>query len=191
MSFVHCPTCHRAYDLRRQASCGACRPVEAKVEAKAKPAVPEGKPAPTAEARIEAKPAPTPELKPEPKPEPKSDADVEAKAAVSEEAELISDAVLEVAPRPDDVAQRIAAMVEELAALVERASIHELEKARRTLDQRGLRSLWGAPTGGRRLLAAGERLVAGAVDVAKAAAPRRLVRRLRDAWAGAGSGPRA
>lgn len=181
MSFVHCPSCHRAYDLRRAASCPACQRSEA-----ARPAV-------VAAPAVVTAPAPAP-------------------------VEDVSDAILVEAPAraESDLGERIAAMVEELAALVDRASTAELETARHQLDRRGLRALWGAPAaGGSRLLAAGEWLVAGAMDVARrvsgdaakrsasedAAKPvansgsepprqgaRRLVRRLRDVWAGS---PRA
>jgi hypothetical protein len=217
MSFVHCPSCHRAYDLRRQASCPACRQRDeaknvAKAAAAAEPVI--------ATAAVAAAPVVSEQGGCE-----QGDAavavsetvaaavaaseTVDAAVAVSEtvDAELVdepvaakaaaafaaadprdlSDAALEPIgepPRP----QRIVAMVEELAALLERATSEELEAARAQLHQRGLRAPWTAQltSGGRFLLAAGEKLVTSAIRAPQQGA-RKLARRLRDAWSGGAS----
>ncbi len=120
-----------------------------------------------------------------------------APARLADEAELIEDAVVEVGPTASAAAEplaayraapreeRIVAMVEELAALLEGASTGELEAAQRKLQQRGLRAPWTAQlsSGGRFLLAAGSQLVTSAIRAPQVGA-RKLARRLRDAWSG-------
>lgn len=213
MSFVHCPSCHRAYDLRRQASCPACRQRdEAKHAAKvaqaeaavaAAPVVVAAAPATapvvvaaalaTAPVAFAAAPATAPVVVAAAA---FADGDVaDGDVADGDVADSdvrdgdISDADLEPFREPPRE-QRIVAMVEELAALLERATSAELEAARAQLHQRGLRAPWTAQltSGGRFLLAAGEKLVTSAMRAPQQGA-RKLARRLRDAWSG-GASPR-
>ncbi len=83
-------------------------------------------------------------------------------------------------------AERIVSMVEQLAAMLERASTSELEAARHKLQERGLKAPWSIkqlPAVSGRLLAAGERLVTEAILQPRKTV-RRLASRLRDAWVG-------
>ena len=171
MSFVHCPSCHRAYDLRRQASCPACRQRD---EAAAKVA-----PAPVVAEPAAAAGEADADLIVVVEPEAGTPAAAAAFTGEPSDAELKP---YSEPPRP----QRIVEMVEELAALLERATSEELEAARAGLEQRGLRAPWTAQltSGGRFLLAAGEKLVTSAIRAPQQGA-RKLARRLRDAWSGA------
>lgn len=166
MSFVHCPSCQRAFDLRRQATCLRCAARNAQ--------------SPPARAEAVAVSASAAGAEP--------DATTGATGNVKAKAELAAEPAL---ARLD---QRIVALVAELSALVERASSAELLSAQRLLAERALPAL--APTrwlgrGERRAAA----LAADVTDrVAKAvASPRRqvarLARGLRAAWSGLGSPP--
>lgn len=243
MSFVHCSSCHRAYDLRRQADCPACRQkaTEAAAQAEAARLEAERMAAEAAKLQAERMAAEAARLEAErmaaeaaeaakleaermaaeaarleaaklaaAKLEAERVAADAAKLAAAElaaarsarladEAELVDDAAESVetsapriapgdeltayraAPRED----RIVAMVEELAALLEGASTVELEAAQQKLQQRGLRAPWTAQlsSGGRFLLAAGTQLVTSAIRAPQQGA-RKLARRLRDAWSG-------
>lgn len=246
MSFVHCSSCHRAYDLRRQADCPACRQKAAEAAAQAEAARLEAE---RVAARLEAAKLEAERISAEMAAEAarleaermaaeaarleaaKLEAEqVAAEAArletakleaermaaeaaeleaaklaaarperLADEAELVDDAAeadeaaaprfalgdelaaYRAAPRED----RIVAMVEELAALLEGASTVELEAAQKKLQQRGLRAPWTAQlsSGGRFLLAAGTQLVTSAIRAPQQGA-RKLARRLRDAWSG-------
>jgi hypothetical protein len=163
MSFVHCPACHRAYDLRRRGSCPRCVVVSA----------------PTIAARTIAGPARSATVvSPEPGP-----AGAAARGAVVPAEE----AVAEVARASGSVPERIVALVDELAAVMERASIAELERASGALAALGLTTPGRAPrlAAGARWLAAGERAVRAA-DASRHTV-RRLAGRLRDAWSALGS----
>lgn len=244
MSFVHCQSCHRAYDLRRQPSCPACQRAEqakqaskqeavvelsaaavcvsdvvlaevevVRVEAASREALPVS--APLESARDAHWLAEANELaetlagstaegtSAEPDATPARTAESSAQSAeeieVVLEAELVVEA--EPAPRPASAAlavewpqaratpvtsERIVSMVEELAAMLERASTSELEAARHQLQERGLKAPWSIrqlPAASGRLLAAGERLVTEAIRQPRKTV-RRLASRLRDAWAG-------
>ena len=182
MSFVHCPSCQRAFDLRRQATCLRCaarnaQSPPARAEAVAVSASAAGaEPDATNGATTGAINGAT------------NSATTGATGNVKAKAELAAEPAL---ARLD---QRIVALVAELSALVERASSAELLSAQRLLAERALPAL--APT---RWLGRGERraaaLAADVTDrVAKAvASPRRqvarLARGLRAAWSGLGSPP--
>jgi hypothetical protein len=210
MSFVHCPSCHRAYDLRRQASCPACRqrdeaktvakaaaaaePVIATAAVAAAPVVSEQEGCEPVGAAVAVSEPVDAELVVEPA------AFVDAAAFAAADPRDLSDAAVAVSElavsEPVDAElvgepqrpQRIVAMVEALAALLERATSEELEAARAQLNQRGLRAPWTAQltSGGRFLLAAGEKLVTSAIRAPQQGA-RKLARRLRDAWSGGAS----
>ncbi|MEZ4360862.1 MAG: hypothetical protein R3B48_11835 [Kofleriaceae bacterium] len=168
MSFVHCPACHRAFDLRRFGSCPACAAsADAATRAGASSS---GARTPERGPRL-ASHAPLASLAPGC---PRS-APAQAQASSPE---------------------RIVAMVSELAALLERASTAELELASRALALRGMvfpRGTSPRVAGvGERLLGAGERLLGAGERLLRATdAPRQRVRRLagrlRTAWAERGA----
>ena len=172
MSFVHCPSCQRAFDLRRHGSCPGCvaaRPPAAdKPEAKLASATRDVASEDVLEAMSEAAPSDDSwHVAARPAPQP--------------------------APQDDRLEQRIVAMVAELAALVERASTTELVAAQRLLAARGLPALASAERRVAQLTAGVAERVAERVTQVMAT-PRRKVARLaqglRAAWSGLGA-PRA
>jgi hypothetical protein len=154
MSFVHCPSCHRAFDLRRQASCARCAAPSTALA---------GTMATTTATTMATTTATTmatttaPSIAADP-------GRGDAVARAPQVAALTSAPPPAAKSAPGNAAERIVSMVAELAALIEDAPSEALEAAQRQLAQRGL----AAPKP-MRWLSTGESLV------------RRAARRVRDA----------